>query len=118
MSMRVRVVAALLIAGSLAGVAPAIAQPEACPASAVCYEGHELEFDAADGPVQFLVVATTVRTTTTLDGQTTSETATLVAFASDGDRFSQRGDPLTYPKTGVLATADVGDTFVLTEAKE
>lgn len=94
----------------------ALAQ-DACPATATCYEGHELEFDTADGPVQFLVVATTVRTTTTLDGQTTSETATLVEFASTGDRFEQRGDALTYPKTGALADADVGDTLVLVEAK-
>lgn len=90
---------------------------DACPATATCYEGHELEFDVSDGPVQFLVVATTVRTTTTLDGQTTSETATLVEFASTGDRFEQRGDALTYPKTGALADADVGDTLVLVEAK-
>lgn len=90
---------------------------DACPASATCYDGHELEFDVGDGPVQFLVVATTVRTTTTLDGQTTSETATLVEFASTGDRFEQRGDALMYPKTGALADADVGDTLVLVEAK-
>lgn len=88
---------------------------DACPATATCYEGHELEFDAADGPVQWLVVATTVRTTTTLDGQTTSETATLVEFALTGDTFKQRGEPLTYGKAGVLKTADVGDTFGLAE---
>lgn len=88
---------------------------DACPATATCYEGHELEFDISEGQIQFLVVATTVRTTTTLDGQTTSETATLVEFANTGDRFEQRGDPLTYPRTGVLADADVGDTFGIVE---
>ena len=73
-------------------------------------------FDAADGPVQFLVVATTVRTVTTLDGQTTSETASLVEFASTGHGYEQRGDPLPpYPRTGALATANVGDTFGLAE---
>ena len=101
----------LLLPGAMA-----LAQ-DACPATATCYEGHELEFDINDGSIQFLVVATTVRTTTTLDGQTTSETATLVEFVSTGDTFKQRGDPLTYPKTGVLADADVGDSFNLVEAK-
>lgn len=116
--MRTRLLAAALIAALLTGMTPAIAQqPATCPTTATCYDGHELEFDKADGPVQFLVVATTVRTTTTLDGQTTSETATLVEFASTGDRFEQRGDALTYPKTGALADADVGDTLVLVEAK-
>lgn len=108
----------MLILGALmAAMLPpniALAQ-DACPATATCYEGHELEFDKADGNIQFLVVATTVRTTTTLDGQTTSETATLVEFASTGDRFEQRGDALTYPKTGALADADVGDTFGIIE---
>lgn len=108
--------ATLAVVLGLGGIASA--QPDTCPAMATCYEGHELVFDVADGPVQFLVVATTVRTTTTLDGQTTSETATLVEFASNGDTFSQRGDPLTYAKSGALANADVGDTFVLTEATD
>lgn len=109
------ILAALLVSGLTQWAIAGAAQNEACPATATCYEGHELEFDVQDGPVQFLVVATTVRTTTTLDGQTTSETATLVEFASNGDTFEQRGDPLTYGKAGVLSTADVGDTFVLTE---
>lgn len=102
--------ACLLIPGVVA-----LAQ-DTCPAQATCYEGHELEFDRSDGPIQFLVVATTVKTTTTLDGQTTTETATLVEFALTGGTFKQRGDPLTYGRAGVLSTADVGDTFVLTEA--
>lgn len=115
--MRTRILAAALIAALLTGMTPAIAQqPAACPSTATCYEGHELEFDASDGPIQFLIVATTVRTVTTLDGQNTSETATLVEFASNGDGFKQRGEALPpYPKSGVLATANVGDTFGLAE---
>lgn len=92
---------------------------DACPAGAAagatCYQGHELEFDPADGPIQFLCVATTVQTTSTLDGQTTSSTATLVEYASDGDRYVRRGEPLTYAKVGVLASADVLDTFGIEE---
>lgn len=113
--MRTRLLAAALIAVLLTGMTPAIAhQPAACPATATCYEGHELEFDASDGPIQFLVVATTVRTVTTLDGQTTTETATLVEFASNGDQFVLVKE-FTFSKTGNLADADVGDTFQLTE---
>lgn len=92
----------------------ALAQ-DACPATATCYEGHELEFDAADGPVQFLVVETVVKTSTTLNGQTTSSTVRLAEFRSDGDRYVFVTDDLRYPKAGVLATADLGDTFALAE---
>ena len=88
---------------------------DTCPATATCYEGHELEFDIGDGPIQFLVVRTDATVTTTLDGQRTTETATLVEFVTNGDGFEQRGDPLTYGKAGVLATADVGDTFGIQE---
>lgn len=85
-----------------------------CPEGATCYDGHVLEFNPDDGPVQFLVVKATSLTTTTLDGQATSGTATLVEFDSDGDTFVQRGDPLPpYPKTGVLANANTGDTLGL-----
>lgn len=105
---------AIVLCGLALPATFALAQ-DACPATATCYEGHELEFSAADGPVQFLVVKTDATVTTTLDGQTTSETATLVEFALQGDTFEQRGEPLTYGKAGVLKTADVGDTFSLTE---
>ena len=115
--MRSRLLAAALVAVLLTGMTPAIAQqPDACPETATCYEGHELEFDPADGSIQFLVVRTDATVTTTLDGQTTQETATLVEFLSNGDTYEQRGNPLPpFRKTGVLATADVGDTFGLTE---
>lgn len=111
-----RLTLALALTASLAfSGAVAAAQETICPAAATCYAGHELEFDIADGPIQFLVVETTVETTTTLDGQTTSETATLVEFRSNGDMFVLTGDAATYPKIGVLVTADVGDTFGVIE---
>lgn len=91
----------------------ALAQ-DACPATATCYEGHELEFDKADGYVQALVVKTTVTTTTNLDGQQTTETVTLAIFASNGDTYDLV-DTLTYPKSGELATADLGETFAFRE---
>lgn len=94
--------------------AVALAQ-DACPATATCYEGHELEFDKADGPIQFLVVETIVKTSTTLDGQTTSSTVRLAEFRSDGDGYVLVADDLRYPKAGVLATADLLDTFGLAE---
>lgn len=99
---------------ALSGIAMAAKPP--CPDGSTCYDGHVLEFNPDDGPVQFLVVASTSLTVTTLDGQMVSGTATLVEFASDGDRYVQRGDPLpAYPKTGVLANANTGDTFGLAE---
>lgn len=88
---------------------------EACPAERVCveYADHELILDPRDGPIQLLVIETTDKTTTNLDGQKLSGTATLVEFISTGDTFEQRGDPLPpYPKRGWLANAEVGDTFV------
>lgn len=87
---------------------------DTCPATATCYEGHELEFDKADGYVQALVVKTTVTTTTNLDGQQTTETVTLAIFASNGDTYDLV-DTLTYPKSGELATADLGETFAFRE---
>jgi hypothetical protein len=87
-----------------------------CPEESTCFSGHVLEFDPDDGPVQFLVVRSTSLTTTTLDGQSVAGTATLVEFVSDGDRYVQKGDPLdAYPKIGVLANANTGDTFGLAE---
>ena len=87
---------------------------DACPATATCYEGHELVFDASDGSIQFLVVRTDTTVTTTLDGQTTRESVTLAQFVSDGDRFVFLKE-FKLPKTGNLASGDVGDTFGLIE---
>jgi len=105
---------AIVLCGMVLPGAVALAQ-DACPVQATCYEGHELEFDKADGPIQFLVVETIVKTSTTLDEQTTSSTVRLAEFRSDGDRYVLVADDLRYPKTGVLATASLGDTFGLTE---
>lgn len=52
--------------------------------------------------------------TTTLDGQTTRETVTLAQFVNDGDHFVFLKD-FKLPKTGNLASADVADTFGLSE---
>ncbi len=109
----------ILAALSLALIPTAlVTAQDSCPATATCYEGHELEFSTEDGPLQFLVIATTVKTTTTLDGQSTTETATLVEFALIGDKFEQRGEPLTYGKAGVLRTADVGDSYGIAELSD
>ena len=106
--------AALVSSLAVSGIAMAAKQQ--CPEDATCYDGHVLEFNPDDGPVQFLVVKSTSLTTTTLDGQSVAGTATLVEFASDGDRYVQRGDPLPpYAKVGVLANANTGDTFGLAE---
>lgn len=107
----------MLILGALmAAMLPpniALAQ-DACPATATCYEGHELEFDKSDGSIQFLVVRTDTTVTTTLDGQSTRESVTLAQFVSDGDRFVFLKE-FKLPKGGNLATGDVGDTFGLVE---
>lgn len=107
----------MLILGALmAAMLPpniALAQ-DACPATATCYEGHELEFDAADGQIQFLVVRTDTTVTTTLDGQSTRESVTLAQFVNEGDRFVFLKE-FKLPKGGNLATGDVGDTFGLVE---
>lgn len=107
-----RAIAIVLLSMVLPG-AVATAQ-DACPATATCYEGHELEFAKEDGSIQFLVVRTDTTVTTTLDGQTTRETVTLAQFVSDGDRFVFLKD-FKLPKTGNLASGDIGDTFALSE---
>lgn len=93
--------------------AVALAQ-DACPVTATCYEGHELEFDASDGNIQFLVVRTDTTVTTTLDGQSTRESVTLAQFVNEGDRFVFLKE-FKLPKGGNLASGDVGDTFALIE---
>lgn len=94
----------------------AMAARDDCPSGQTCYEGHVLEFNPADGPIQFLVIKDTSLTTTTLDGEATTGTAILVEFFSDGDHYTQRGDPFpAYAKNGVLATATTKDTFGLTK---
>lgn len=87
---------------------------DTCPATATCYEGHELEFDKADGSIQFLVVRTDTTVTTTLDGQSTRESVTLAQFVNDGDRFVFLKE-FKFSKTGNLASGDIGDTFALSE---
>ena len=109
------ILGAVLVSG-LAVSGWASAAKNDCPEGSTCFQGHVLEFNPDDGPIQFLVVRTTSLTTTTLDGQSASGTATLVEFVSDGDGYVQRGDPLSaYPKVGVLANANTGDTFGLAE---
>ena len=104
---------AVVLCGMVLPATLVLAQ-DACPATATCYEGHALEFDAADGSIQFLVVRTDTTVTTTLDGQTTRESVTLAQFVSDGDHFVYLKD-FKLPKTGTLASGDVGDTFALVE---
>ena len=104
---------AILLCGALLPATLVLAQ-DACPATATCYEGHELEFDKADGNIQFLVVRTDTTVTTTLDGQSTRESVTLAQFVSDGDRFVFLKE-FKLPKAGNLASADVADTFALVE---
>jgi hypothetical protein len=114
--MRILLGSAVLCFTLATGTLALAAKPDQCPEGATCYSGHVLEFNPDEGPVQFLVVKSTSLTTTTLDGQSVAGTATLVEFASDGDRYTQRGDPLPpYPKVGVLANANTGDTFGLAE---
>lgn len=99
---------ALLLPGALAHA------QAACPVTATCYEGHELEFDLKDGSIQFLVVRTDTTITVTLDGQSTRETVTLAQYVSDGDRFVFLKE-FEFPKTRNLESGDIGDTFALNE---
>lgn len=113
--------ATLALSGALVQAVPILetarAQDDACPQGRACvvYEGTTLEIDPADGPIQFLVVQTTVTTITDFDGQTTTEMIQLAEFASDGDRFVLV-KAFDERKEGVFAAADLGDTYVLREA--
>src|SRR5690242_4377540 len=100
----------------LAGLSLTQAQEVPCPATLVCldYHGTSLQIDPKDGPLQYLVVETTVATTTTFDGQTTSQTIKLQEFVQDGDAYDE-GDVRTFERAGVFANADLGDTFGLSE---
>lgn len=96
----------------------AMAAKDVCPEGSTCYEGHVLEFDEDDGPIQFLAINTTSLTTTSLDGQSIDGTVQFAEFVmGDDDLYVQRGNALPpYPKVGEFANANVGDTYVLIKA--
>ena len=106
-----------LVSGLAVSGTVSLAAKNACASGQTCYDGHVLEFDPADGPVQILSVESTSLVTTSLDGQSTTGATTLVVYASDGDHYVQVGDPIgPYAKIGNLANVNAGDTLIPTKS--
>lgn len=111
-----RLVLAASLAASVFTSGTAEGQDLSCPQAHVCvdYHGTAIAIDPKQGPVQALVVREDSTTSTTFEGTTTSETALLAVYISNGDTYDLDSEK-TVDQDGLFETATLGDVYVLTK---